>query len=116
MVTLKATSGYMIKRISVYGGCLGSQRRRRTWTAAISSGEPLTGYDPGISEWGNPNADEACACGEFIAVWQQTRGTETSKYSEEKKETSIPSVAASERGRAQTGALRRTGVVRPGWL
>ena len=38
-----------------YGGCLGSQRRRRTWTAAISPGEPLTGHDPGISEWGNPN-------------------------------------------------------------
>ena len=51
-----------------YGECLGSQRRRRTWTAAISSGEPLTGYDPGISEWGNPNADEACACGEFITT------------------------------------------------
>ena len=31
-----------------------------------------------------------------------TGGTETSKYPEEKKETSIPQVAASERGRAQT--------------
>ena len=32
-----------------------------------------------------------------------TRGTETSKYPEEEKETSIPKVAASEIGRAQTG-------------
>jgi hypothetical protein len=33
-------------------------------------------------------------------VWKRTRGTETSKYPEEEKERSIPSVAASERGRA----------------
>ena len=38
-----------------------------------------------------------------------TQRTETSKYLKEKKETSIPSVAASERGSAQTGL--RTGVV-----
>ena len=31
-----------------------------------------------------------------------TRGTETSKYPKEEKETSIPEVAASETGRAQT--------------
>ena len=37
-----------------------------------------------------------------IATERETRGTETSKYPEEKKETSIPQVAASERGRAQT--------------
>ena len=32
-----------------------------------------------------------------------TQGTETSKYLEEKKSKEIPLVAASERGRAQTG-------------
>ena len=37
-----------------------------------------------------------------IGIEKVTRGTETSKYPEEEKETSIPSVAASERGRAQT--------------
>ena len=37
--------------------------------------------------------------GECIAGVERTQGTETSKYLEEKKETSIPSVAASERGR-----------------
>jgi len=41
-------------------------------------------------------------------VWKRTQGTETSKYLEEYKETSIPQVAASERGRAQT--IPRDGV------
>ena len=36
---------------------------------------------------------------------RQTQGTETSKYLEEEKETSISLVAASERERAQTGNL-----------
>ncbi len=39
---------------------------------------------------------------EFIGLQRQTRGTETSKYPEEEKITMIPSVAASERGEAQT--------------
>ena len=34
---------------------------------------------------------------------EPTQGTDTSKYLEEKKSTEIPQVAASERGRAQTG-------------
>ena len=38
----------------------------------------------------------------FIAHVEGTRGTETSKYPEEEKETSIFQVAASERERAQT--------------
>ena len=37
---------------------------------------------------------------ESIGWVESTRGSETSQYPEEKKETSIPSVAASERGRA----------------
>ena len=37
-----------------------------------------------------------------IGIEKEPRGTETSKYPEEEKETSIPSVAASERGRAET--------------
>jgi hypothetical protein len=35
---------------------------------------------------------------ERIGQVERTRGTETSQYPQEKKETSIPSVAASERG------------------
>ena len=38
----------------VSSGCLGAQRRRKTWYAAISSGEVRTTFDPEISEWGNP--------------------------------------------------------------
>ena len=34
------------------------------------------------------------------SITEGTRGTETSKYPEEEKETSIPQVAASESGRA----------------
>ena len=39
---------------------------------------------------------------EYIVYEKGTRGTETSKYPEEEKETSISLVAASERERAQT--------------
>ena len=35
---------------------------------------------------------------EYIGALKPTRGTETSKYPEEKKSTEIPQVAASERG------------------
>lgn len=43
---------------------------------------------------------------EYIGGFKRTQGTETSKYLEEKKERSIPVVAASEVGRAQTGLVR----------
>ena len=39
-----------------------------------------------------------------------TRGTETSKYPEEEKSNEMPTVAASEEGRAQTMELRLYGV------
>ena len=41
---------------------------------------------------------------ESIGIEKETRGTETSKYPEEEKVRTIPPVAASERGRAQTTA------------
>ena len=43
--------------------------------------------------------------GEYIAMTKVTRGTETSKYPQEEKETSIFQVAASERERGQTECL-----------
>ena len=49
--------------------------------------------------------DTQAPAGEYIAARGQTRGTETSKYPEEKKENSIPPVAASEKGTAQTRDL-----------
>ena len=53
-------------------------------------------FDPEISEWGNPilvMRDDQIYLG-------PTRGTETSKYPQEKKSIEIPIVAASEMGAA----------------
>ncbi len=33
----------MVKLLRAHGGCLGASRRGRTWLAAISFGEPLSG-------------------------------------------------------------------------
>ena len=45
-----------------------------------------------------------------IVRQEGTRGSETSKYPEEKKENSITLVVASEEVRGQTGGLRTSGV------
>ena len=51
---------------------------------------------------------------EHIVAGEATRGTETSKYPEEGKSTETPRVAASERGRGQTGGSESpAGVVGP---
>ena len=47
---------------------------------------------------------------ESIVHEKGTRGSETSKYPEEKKENSISLVVASEEERGQTGGLRTAGV------
>jgi hypothetical protein len=46
---------------------------------------------------------------------EPTQGIETSQYLEEEKSNEIPQVAASERGRAQTGPFRGAGVVGRVW-
>lgn len=51
---LETIWGYMVKKISAHGECLGSKRRRKTWQPAKSPGELATSIDPRISEWGNP--------------------------------------------------------------
>ena len=61
-----------------------------------------TSVDPEISEWGNSLRNRG-HLPECIGQCERTQGTETSQYLQEKKETSIPSVAASESGIAQTG-------------
>ena len=48
---------------------------------------------------GKPAA-QAASVSEYIGYGGETRGTETSKYPEEKKSTEIPLVVASERGAA----------------
>jgi hypothetical protein len=42
------------KHQRAHGGCLGTERRRRTCKAAISRGELQRSCDPRISEWDNP--------------------------------------------------------------
>jgi hypothetical protein len=96
----KMTLGYMVKKLSAHGGCLGSKRRRKTWQPAKSPGELATSIDPRISEWGNPVRVILLSCTEYIGAEKQTQGTETSKYLEEKKSTEISLVVASERERA----------------
>ena len=62
---------------------------------------------------GDPNGEthaQAYPQGEYIALRRRTRGTETSKYPEEKKSTEIPQVVASERGGGQTGSSNASGV------
>ena len=51
---------------------------------------------------GFPNGETRLGSCPVIASARSTRGTETSKYPEERKTTVTPSVAASERGLAQT--------------
>ena len=63
---------------------VGRGRRRNAW------GSCQTSFDPRVPG--------------------RTRGTETSHYPQEEKATAIPSVAASERGPAQTGRHRRPGL------
>ena len=59
---------------------------------------------------GKPTAcNEVVRLREYIAQLRHTQGTETSKYLKEEKEKSIPLVAASETGRAQTKRLASWG-------
>jgi hypothetical protein len=52
---------------------------------------------------GQPGTGHAVSSGaEFIGVGKRTGGSEPSQYPQEEKANAIPSVAASERGTAQT--------------
>ena len=82
---------------------LASRGDERRGSLRYVSGSRQTGDDPGISECGNAaGLNTPSPHGECIAVEERTQGTETSKYLEEKRKKLIPSVAASERGGAQT--------------
>ena len=49
------------------------------------------GFDPGVSEWGNPAGVNAQLLrSEHIGPAERTRGIETSQYPEEEKATAIP--------------------------
>ena len=65
----------------------------------IRLGEPPNGFDPGISEWGN--STRVTPCNTSVSS-EQTAGSETSQYREEKKIKIIVKIAASEMTEAQT--------------
>ncbi len=82
-----------------------------------ASGSRQTGFDPRVSEWGNPaGVMSRHPLTEYIGLGKRTRGSETSQYPEEQKSTEIPLVAASERGLAQTLVIRGQGVVGPTYV
>ena len=60
-----------------------------------------------------PNGETRQGSCLVIPKGKPTRGTETSQYPEERKSTETPSVAASERGLAQTTRGYSSGVVGP---
>ncbi len=63
---------------------------------------------------GKPTAGNAAVrCAEYIGACEQTEGSETSQYLEEKKENSIPLVVASESGTGQTARGNSVGVEGP---
>ena len=69
-----------------------------------------TGNCKQVSIRGDPNGETQSPSWVTIPQGRGTRGTETSKYPEEEKSNEMPTVAASEAGRAQTGQFRLTGV------
>jgi hypothetical protein len=78
--------------------------------AAISAGEPCAGPDPAISEWGNPTTKRSLP---HLRDAEGTGGTETSHVP--RGTDSIPVVAASEPGLAQTACvLKPAGVAHVG--
>ena len=82
---------------------LASRGDERRGSLRYVSGSRQTGDDPEISECGNAaGLNTPSPHGECIAVEERTQGTETSKYLKEQRKKLIPSVAASERGGAQT--------------
>ena len=83
----------MAKLLRACGGCLGARRRKGVEDCDKPGGVAKRALIPGFP--------------------MLTQGTETSHYLEEEKEKSIPSVAASESGTAQTDRVFPVGVVGP---
>ena len=99
---LRAAGAGEVKITRVHGGCPGTgadegrdylRKAPTSWRYALTRGCPN----------GKPTRTAGTTQGEG------TQGTETSQYLKEKKETSIPSVAASEPGSAQTAELALRG-------
>jgi hypothetical protein len=63
-----------------------------------------------IPRWPNGATRPSVRTVIWLSSQRRTLGTETSQYRQEEKSTEIPQVAASERGRAQTGFLVEPGL------
>ena len=73
------------------GECLGDRNRRRTWEAAISYGEVPTYRRSVDVRMGKPSTRHGVLLlPEHIGQREGTRGTETSKYPEERKVKTTP--------------------------
>ena len=73
------------------GECLGDRNRRRTWEAAISHGEVPTYRRSVDVRMGKPSTRHGVLLlPEHIGQREGTRGTETSKYPEERKVKTTP--------------------------
>jgi hypothetical protein len=80
----------------------GDEGRGKLRKASGSRKQALIRRSPnGATRLGNTQSSVS----EFIAHVKRTRGSEPSQYPQEEKTRVIPSVAASERGRAQTGRV-----------
>src|SRR5438552_3798588 len=92
---------FVVKLLRANGGCLGAGKRRRTWQAAISLGEPQAGIDPRMSEWGNLGGERPTRPWPNPKAMAREPG-ELKHLStpREKKATAIARVAASERAPA----------------
>ena len=83
----------------------GDEGRDKLRKAAVRGKYPLTRGYPN----GETRRERSRHGGQAV---ERTRGTETSKYPEEKKSNEMPKVVASEIGRGQTSGRNTGGVVR----
>jgi hypothetical protein len=91
------------KLLRAHDGCLGARKRRRTWLVCDKPrGADKQALIRAMSESGNRAGAIQSPTAEFIGGEEQTSGSETSQYGEEKKSKEILLVVASERGTGQT--------------
>ena len=89
-----------------HGGCLWLSEAKKDVTSCEKRRRAANALRPGGVRMGKPVGGDPHTAPDA----GRTRGTETSKYPQEKKTTVIAQVAASERARAQTGRVK----ARPG--
>ena len=96
------------KRTKARGGCPWLPEATKDVTSCDKPRRGANALRPADFRMGQPGGGDAATAPGGV---ERTRGTETSKYPQEKKVTTIAPVAASERAAAQTGAVARP---RPG--